>query len=71
MTFVEVLTGSIEDAAHVGKTIVYLQQLLKHHPDRTHMYGALTNLEAAAVYHCVRARDTIHHSPAVYMGRGK
>ena len=71
MTFVEVLTGSIEDAPHVGKMMVYLRQLLQHHPDRTHVYGALTNLQTVALYHCARARDTIQCSPAVYMGQGE
>lgn len=71
MTFVEVLTGPIEDAPHVGKMIVYLLQLLKRHPDRTHVYGALTNLQTVTLYHCARARGTTERSAAVYMGQGE
>ena len=66
----EVLTGSIEDAAHIGKMIMYLQQLLKRHPDRTHVYGALTNLQAVIVFHCALARDATHRSQVVYMNQG-
>ncbi len=54
LTFVEVLTGPIDDDTHIGKMLVYLNELLELNPIRGHVYGALTNLEHAAVYHCIR-----------------
>lgn len=54
LTFAEVVNGPIDDDTHAGKMLVYLNKLLELNPGRGHVYGALTNLEHAVVYRCVR-----------------
>ena len=71
LTLVQVLTGSIEDAEHIGQIIVYLRQLLAHNPARSHVYGALTNLHSAALYRCTRHTDKVEFSQAIDLAKGK
>jgi len=69
LTFVKVLTGAIDDDTHAGKMAVYLNKLLQLNPGRTHVYGALTNLEHAVVY--VGVQDgKIRYSQPVRMEKG-
>lgn len=72
IAFVKVLTGRIDDEKHVGKLLVYLEQLLKLNPDRHHVYGALTNLQYATMYYCKRGHGTssFEHTQAVDMNTG-
>lgn len=72
ITFVEVLTGKIDDEKHVGKMLVYLEQLLKLNPARHHVYGALTNLRYTTLYCCRRGHDTssFERTQAVCMNTG-
>lgn len=70
LTLVQVLTGSIEDAEHIGKMIVCLRQLLAHNPARSHVYGALTNLHSAALYRCTQNSDNVEFSQAVDLAKG-
>ncbi len=69
LTFVEVLTDPIDDDAHIGKMVVYLNKLLKVNPGRGHVHGVLTILEHAAVYHCVRG-DKMGYCQPVRMEKG-
>ena len=71
LTLVQVLTGSIEDADHIGKMIVYLRQFLAHNPARNHVYGALTNLHSAALYRCTRHSNKVEFSQAISLAKGK
>ncbi len=70
LTFVEVLTGSIHDATHVGKMLVYLRDLLELHPDRDAGYGVLTNLMYAVLYYKERGDDNWHCSQPLDMAQG-
>ena len=72
ITFVEVLTGNIEEQSHVGKMLVYLEKLLKLNPDRHSVYGALTNLRYTTVYYCERGDHdfSFQHTQAVRMSKG-
>lgn len=64
VTFIEVVRGDM-DLTHTGKVIVYLSRLMKAQPNRTHVYGALTNLEYTTIYHCTGSK-TGHTQPVKY-----
>ena len=51
--------------AHIGKMIKYLKKLMEAHPNRTHVYGALKNLESTTLYHCTGTKMG-HTQPIKY-----
>ncbi len=67
VTFIEVVPGDM-DLTHIGKVIVYLSKLMEAQPNRTHVYGALTNLEYTTLYHCTGSK--IRHSQPVKYEEG-
>lgn len=56
------------DLAHTGKVLVYLSSLMEAQPKRTHVYGALTNLEYTTLYHCTGLNTG--HTQAVKYAEG-
>ena len=64
VTFIEVVRGDM-DLTHTGKVIVCLSRLMEAQPNRTHVYGALTNLEYTTLYHCTGSK-TGHTQPVKY-----
>ena len=67
VTFIEVVQGDM-DLTHIGKVIVYLRRLMEAQPNRTHVYGVLTNLEYTTLYHCTGSQ--IRHTPSVKYEEG-
>lgn len=67
VTFIEVVRGDM-DPTHIGKVIVYLSRLMEAQPNRTHVYGVLTNLEYTTLYHCTGSK--IGHTQALKYEEG-